>query len=293
MYNFINKDNTILSFDDISLKDLSNEDINDWINLLCINVEKRISEINNIKYDIFSHIKDFDFDSWLKNICDQILKIDNFTYPKWSKDLKKTGDYNEYEYNSIIAILDKTYALVRKIKERNPKNFNELLTKLSYHFIDRSRIIDNDDKDKYIPNKYVAYKLVTLFPKIFSANELITPFNQREYSEQIVIIKEILEIMYPELNEKNSMMDNYNKSYKAIYNRIQIYTVKDKKTMEYSIVFNVIGNNKEGDYYFHYNPKKNTFYIADILDIYQNNIIVSERFKSKLEDTDIKEQKKR
>ena len=293
LYNFINKDNKILSLDDVTLDDFSDNDIDDWINLLCLNIGKRISNITNIDYDLFSHMNNFDYDTWLKSICDKIYKIDDFSYTNWSKEMKKKIEYSEYDYNSIVAILDKTNALVKKIKKRDPKNFNELLVKLSYHFIDRSRIINLKDKEKFINNKYIAYKLVTLFPKIFSTNEIITPFNKREYSEQIVIIKEILEIMFPELNKNNSNINNYNEAYSPVFNRIQIYTIKNKETLDYSLIFNIVGDNKNGNYYFYYNPKKNTFHVADILEIYQKYIVVSERFKSILDDTSIATQKKR
>lgn len=293
LYNFINKDNRILSFDDLSLDDYSDEDINDWINLLCLNVELKISTISDISPDQLYHLENFDYNTWLQNICNKIHYIEDFSYTKWSKEMKKNINYNEYDYSSIVAILDKTNALVKKIKKRDPNNFNNLLCKLAYHFIDRSRIIDLTDKEKYVSNKYIAYKLVTLFPKIFSANDIITPFNNREYSEQIVLIKDILEMMFPELNKINSNMESYNDAYSPIFNRVQLYTIKNKETFDYAIILNVVGNNTQGDYYFYYNPKKNTFYIADILEIYQKYEIVSERFKSILEDTSIATQKKR
>jgi len=293
LYNFLNKDNKILSLDDVTLNDFSNNDIDDWINLLCLNVGKKISNITNIEYNVFSHIDDFNYEEWLKSICDSIYHIENFSYTNWSKEMKKNTKYSEYDYNSVVAILDKTNALVKKIKKRDPSNFNHLLTKLSYHFIDRTRLIDLNDKEKFINNKYIAYKLVTLFPKIFSANEIKTSFNNREYSEQIVIIKEILEIMFPELNRNNSNVNNYNEAYSPVFNRIQIYTIKNKENLEYSLIFNIVGDNKNGNYYFYYNPKKNTFHVADILEIYQNYVVVSERFKSILDDADITTQKKR
>ena len=40
---------------------------------------------------------------------------------------------------------------------------------------------------------------------------------------------------FPELNKNNSMIDNYNDSYSPIFNRIQIYTVKNKETLNTKI----------------------------------------------------------
>ena len=293
LYNYVNKDNKSLSFNNSTLKDFSDTDINDWINTLCLNVEKRISNINGQEYDLFYHIDNFNYDEWLKNICNKIHYIDDFTYTKWSKEIKSLYKYNEYDYNSVFAILDKTNAIVKKIKNRDTKNFNNLLIKLSYHFIEKNRIININNKSEFVSNKYIAYKLAILFPKIFGCNDAITPFNQREYSEQIVIIKEILEIMFPELNKKNSKIENYNNLYSSVFNRIQIYTIKSKKTQEYSIIFNVVGNNIEGNYYYYYNPKENKFYIADILEIFQEYVIVSERLVNIFDDYSNEGQKKR
>lgn len=292
LYNFINKEGRVMSFDDVSLYDFTDEEINDWINLLCLNVELKISSINNVEFDQTYYLNEFNYDMWLQKICNKIHPMEDFTYSKWSKEMKRNINYNEYDYNSILAILDKTNAIVNKIKKRNASNFNNLLIRLSYHFIDQSRIVDLNDKTTHINNKYIAYKLVTLFPKVFSANEIITPFNNKEYSEQIVIIKEILEIMFPELTKANSMIDNYNDAYSAVFNRLQIYTIKSKETGDYSIIINVIGNNSQGNYYFYYNPKNNTFHEADILEIYQKYVIVSERFKSILDDNNVSQRKR-
>ena len=293
LYNFVSKNNKVISFENTYLSEFEDYDINEWINLLCLNVGHRINEIVNVNFNINDYLDNFNYDNWLNNICNKFKKIDDFNYTKWSKEMKKENHFNPYDHDNIIAILDKTNTLVKSIKERNGINFNDLLIKLSYHFIDSKLIIDYNNQNKFIDNKYIAYKLITLFPKIFSANEIITPFNKREYSEQIVIIKEILEIMFSELNENNSKIDNYNDSYSAVFNRIQIYTVKNKETLNYSILFNVVGNNKSGNYYFYYNPKKNTFHVADILDVYQNYIIISERFKSILDDIDFDTQIKK
>ena len=294
LYNFYTNDSKMLSFDKCNLNDFRDEDINEWVYLLCQDITKRICLINNMSFEEVFDQKNFNYEEWLENICNKQLKLNGeFNYSKWSKEMKKDIKYNEYDYNSLLAILDKTNAIVTKIRNRDPKNFNNLLLKLSYHFIDRSRIIDLNNKTKFIENKYLAYKLVTLFPKIFSANDEITPFNKREYSEQIVLIKEILEIMFPELNKKNSNIENYNDLFSPTFNRIQTYTVKNKETLEYALIFNVVGDNKNGNYYFFYDPKKNIFHVADILEIYQDYVILSERFKSILEDTTIPEQKKR
>ena len=125
-----------------------------------------------------------------------------------------------------------------------------------------------------------------MFNTIFECNHRVNDFNKREYSEQVVLIKEIIEIMFSELNYNNSNIKDYNKKYSATSNRIHVYPIKKLDDGTYSIVFNIVGDNKLGDYYFFYDPKKNFFSSADILDIYNNYMIVSERFKNRLEEVE-------
>ena len=76
-------------------------------------------------------------------------------------------------------------------------------------------------------------------------------------------------------------MNGYNDKYSPIMNRIHTYPVKSLRTGNYSIVFNIIGDNKDGDYYFFYNPRENTFKVADALEIYNDYIVISERMKNR------------
>ena len=64
-------------------------------------------------------------------------------------------------------------------------------------------------------------------------------------------------------------------------NRIHIYPVKSLRTGIYSIVFNIIGNRDEDDFYFFYNPRENTFKVADALEIYSDYVVISERMKER------------
>ena len=295
LYNFYGE-NKLISFDDITLDELSEKDIKNWIILLCYKVSEKISEKTLLSIDksIFLE-QNWDYQKWLKNICetykdfiidsnsDEYKIDDNFVYNKWSKKIKQEIGFDLYDYDSILTIIDKTNALVNLISTKKNGTFNDLLCKLSFHFVPKDYILSEEDKKKGISNSYIANKLKTLFPIIFSANDIKTPFNNRNYSEQIVIIKEIIELMFPELTKNNSSID-YNDSYSAVFNRIHFYTIKNRKNGDYSIVLNIIGNNSSGDYYFFYDPKQNIFKIANILEIYQDYIIVSDRFKTRLEE---------
>ena len=102
------------------------------------------------------------------------------------------------------------------------------------------------------------------------------------YAEKVTIIKEILLLMFPEVNKSNSYtLDEYDDKYNAIFNRTQLYPIKNKKDGYYSILFNILGDIKSNDYYFFYNAKNNTFCFPNALDIYNDYIIISNRMKKR------------
>ena len=108
------------------------------------------------------------------------------------------------------------------------------------------------------------------------------------YAEKVAIIKEVLLIMFPEINKSNSCnLNEYDDNYNAVLNRIQIYPIKNKDDGYYSILFNIIGDNKNSDYYFLYNAKNNTFYVPNALDTYNEYIIISNRMKDRISIEDL------
>lgn len=76
----------------------------------------------------------------------------------------------------------------------------------------------------------------------------------------------------------------YDENYSPVFNRINLYSIKNKKSGEYSIVFHILDDETFADIYYFYDPKENEFKLADIIDIYSNFIIVSNRFKSNIEE---------
>ena len=304
LYNFQGKQN-LISFSKDYFNNISEQDWKLWIKKLCIFVTVKLEDITNYRIGYnFDGFDNFDYDKWLKTICTSLessilLQANNnsyignleeynikndFVYTKWSKKIKKDFNLNnEFEQDNILSILDKTNSLVNYIKTKNG-DFNNLLNRLAFHFINKEFVITKEEQQTNIGNTYIAHKFRTLFNYIFQCNKDITDFNNREYSEQVVIIKEIIELMFPELNQNNSYINNYNNKYSATQNRIHIYPIKNIHNNTYSLVFNIVGNNKIGDYYYLYNPKYNTFEAVDILEIYNDYMIVSERFKNRLED---------
>ncbi|MBQ8659381.1 MAG: hypothetical protein IJ475_00890 [Bacilli bacterium] len=307
LYNFDGAYGRRVSLLDDSLKSLHLEDWDAWIKLLCEFVEDKINSILPISHDFSVSGPNWNYDFWIKNVCSKIQKFiflqlnngvnsnfehlsvsDDFSYKSWSRKIKKEFNVpkNEYIYDSVLLILDKLNALVNYVKsDSDKKNFTKMFNSLSFHFIKPSSLYVNNLKDGYVSNYYIANKFMKVFVRHFGCNEYRNSFNDMDYSEQVVIIKEVISEMFPEINSLNcSNMCNYDERYSAILNRIQIYPIKNKKDGTYSIVFNVIGNlEDETDYYYFYNPKTNEFSIPNVFDLPYDYIIVSSRFKSLLD----------
>lgn len=293
-------------FETDSFSNMSSQDWEKWIRLMCEFVEDKINYLMPSQFNFSVVLPNWNYELWLKNLCIRIkdfvllqlssdgleysdeFKIDsNFSYKNWSRKLKKKFkvDKNEYEYDSLLLLVDKMNALVSYVKSPGPKNkFMDLFNSLAYHFIDRSSVFEKNIDDGFVSSHYIANKFFKVFCRHFGCNQLINDFNKMDYSEQIVIIKNVIVEMFPEINSINScQLEGFNPNYQAILNRIHIYPIKSKEDGSYSMVFNIVGDSKHGDYYYFYNPKTNVFQIANIPQIHMDYIIVSERFKSRLE----------
>lgn len=312
MMQFEGENGRTISFYDTPISSLSDGDWNKWIKVVCGEVLNKISAI--LGYDIYPipplESDHWNYEAWLLSLSFKIedelykffdlekdeinelsIQVDNFKYNKWSKKLKQKLDINGiYEHENIILILDKLNALVNCIKSKGKNgNMNSLLTSLSYHFINVYNLYENNiDEEGKLSSYYIANKFDEMFEKVFSCNEITTNFNMMSYSEQVVIIKEVLAIMFPEISvENSSMVDGYDERFSPVLNRIQIYPVKSKATGDYSIVFSVIGDDMDDDFYFFYDLKTNNFNYCNILDINNDYIFVSNRMKNKLSIEDL------
>lgn len=308
--NFKGDNGKYISFAQDDLVNLTDDDWHYFDKIVCEQVLNKISQILGYEIFIIPSIdsKHWNYESWLLNLCvqlqDKILKrmhpkdntdlsvnldLSHFEYNKWSKNIKAKYNSNTI-YDDILSILDKMNTLVKSTeKKETRKNVGVLLHKLGYHFIPKKYVYEkNINEDGYLSNCYIANKFNLLFPYVFSCNDVITDFNKMGYSEQVAIIKEIIMLMFPEVTKNNSSgLNGYNENYNAIFNRIQMYTVRNKETREYSIVFNIPSNNNENDYYFFYNPRKNLFQTVNFLDFCNDYIIASNRLKNKISIMDL------
>ena len=311
---FSNENNKIISFIDKDNYSLTNSDWNCWIKILCKNVLNRIQEILGYELFILPSIDSiyWNYEAWLLNLCVNIqydtfmifnnnkkedfkdveVDVENFKYNKWSKLVKNKFKMtkNSFDYDNIIVILDKMNALVNGAKSNGKNgNINTLFWEIAYHFIDENNLYETNISDEgFLSNYYIANKFNKLFQNIFSCNDGTTNFNQMGYAEKVTIIKEILLLMFPEVNKNNSnMLNSYDDNHNAILNRIQLYPIKNKSDGYYSILFNIIGDIKSNDYYFLYNAKTNTFCVPNALDIYNDYIIISNRMKNRVSIEDL------
>ena len=308
--NFKGENGKYISFTQDDLVNLTDDDWYYFNKIVCEQVLNKISQILGYEIFIIPNInsKHWNYESWLLNLCvqlqDKILKrmypkdntdinvnldLNHFEYNKWSKNIKAKYNSNT-TYDDILSILDKMNTLVKSTeKKETRKNVGVLLHKLGYHFIPKKYVYEkNINEDGYLSNCYIANKFNLLFPYVFSCNDVITDFNKMGYSEMVSIIKEVIMLMFSEITKNNSSkLNGYNENYNAIFNRIQMYTVRNKETKEYSIVFNIPSNNNENDYYFFYNPGRNLFRTFNFLDFCNDYIIVSNRLKNKMSIMDL------
>ena len=85
-----------------------------------------------------------------------------------------------------------------------------------------------------------------------------THFSKEGYSEQVVIIKDLLKQIFVEIKPSNcSKLPNYDDRYSAIENRIRIYPIKDKNNGEYVIGFRFWAAEDEDEISMVYIPSKN------------------------------------
>lgn len=304
----------MISLLDVPVSELTLDDWSNWVKVLCRLVHRRIEKIAEYKIfiDVYYDDPKWNYNDWIKEICTQTQRYlhkfldstheelwvsDDFVYSKWSRKMKKAIEsrYDEMPVDNVMNILDKTNILANMalIGEFN-RTFVKLFHELSYHFIKKDFLFETSKVNGVASSKYIAHKFKRLFTKIFSCNHELTDFNKMDYSEQIVIIKMIIDKFFPEFNRNNAVLEEwFNESYSIVQNRIQVYSVKHRETGDYSIVFHIVGDKSTGDTYYLFNPKINRFGSVNILNINSEYIIVSDRFKTRIEELEeIEEEKK-
>lgn len=297
------------------MDDISEEEWDYFERKVCGYVYDKICEILGFEIQVIPRVenKDWNYQSWLLSLSINLeqyiyeelskdgsieevpIDMDHFVFTKWSRTVKKKYDYDrkEFDYDNLLGIVDKLNSLILCIQNKGKtKDFMRLFHSLSFHFIPRNKIFENAlDSNGFVSSYYIASKFKTTFSAMYGCGEEQRPFNLMDYSEQVVMIKESLTSMFPELNYNNCKdMNGYNDLYSPVANRIQIYPIKNKTTGDYHIVFNIVGNQYDDDYYFLYDPKANRLSLTDVLDTYNDYYIVSERLKNRVSIDDVVEE---
>ncbi len=311
---FIGADGKEKSIYGFGYQELTPADWEIWKRIFCKLVIDKIEELLGYDLNVIPFVShpDWNYDVWLLRLCTVIqddlfrifdqedirdyrdirVDVSNFNYNKWSNALKKKLKIKSknYDYNNILLLMDRMNAVIGKIGPYfTPKGLKIMLDLMSYNFIPAEHVYENSiNEEGMLSNVYIANKFEKLFVKIFGCNDSIEDFNKMGYSEQIVIIKKVLEIIFPEITYDNSCeMEDYSDKYSPVSNRIHIYPIKRKDNGEYAVVFNIIGESSNEDYYFLYDLKTNTFGVCDIFDISTNYIIISERMKDRMNAEDV------
>ena len=305
------KEKTLLGY---GYQELTQEDWEIWKKIFCQFVINKIEELLGRELDVIPYVSNpqWNYDAWLFRLCsviqDDLFKmyntegiedlrdvrvdVENFNYKKWSLDLKKKFNIKSknYDYHNILLLMDRMNALLEKIGPHfTPQGFKVMFDLINYNFIPAEHIYENNiDENGMLSNSYIANKFEKVFAKVFGCNEGIDAFNRMGYSEQIVVIKRILEILFPEITYDNSCrIEDYNGKYTPVANRIHIYPIKRRDNGEYAVVFNILGESRYDDYYFLYDLRTNTFGVCDIFDISMDYIIISDRMRDRMNAEDV------
>mgnify|MGYP007069872176 CR=1 FL=1 len=295
-------------------KDLTPEDWEIWKRMFCTFIVNKLEEL--LGYDLnvipYTSNPEWRYDVWLMRLCTTIqddifrkydtedindyrdirVDVQNFQYTKWSNAIKKKFKIKSknYDYNNALLLIDRMNAILGNIGHNfSPKSFKVMFDLISYNFIPEDHVYENSiDENGMLSNTYIANKFEKLFARVFSCNEEKTAFNNMGYSEQVVIIKKILEYLFPEITiDNSSRIGDYDDKFSPVANRIHIYPIKNRDNGEYAIVFNIIGESRYDDYYFLYDLRSNRFGVCDIFDISMDYIIISDRMKDRMNAEDV------
>ena len=239
-----NKDNYFREFFRINNFNY-NEEVSDKSNLKSVR-----KKINDIKLkDLFTMLLN------IVNIEDRFIEFINVKKELETLENKINELINSKNYSSEDEVINLSFELYdlelkyeKVSKSLSISELNPMLNRTAYYFLingyGKNRIVNLKEKE-YISLNYIYNKFCLMFATILDCNyeglnETMSSssFSDQGYSEQVVIIKEILKNMFPELNPVNcSKFAKYNPKYSPVENRIRVYPLKDRKTGEYIIGF--------------------------------------------------------
>ena len=278
--------NNYLGVEDYSilLKNILNikEDIS--LSDILKNNKEQIKQLTNEREkDIISIVK---CANNLDHFFDEYIKLTE----KYESLKKKIDDYKGSDPNIIDNFQRELFSF--GLKSEKIKKESSMIQ--LYKTVKRLAYLLVKDEIEYKPGEYVTMEQVAtrfeiLFPRVFNCHfedyeaENSTSFSVQNYSEQIVIVKMMLRKMFNELSENNCEgIEDYDKSYSPIENRIRPFPLKDKETGEYCIGFRFASRDDESEIGYIYIPSLNLLRRRNPLIDQTKYWIVSERFNEHL-----------
>ena len=234
----------------------------------------------------------------------EIKTLDNSIKQRVSNYQKGAIVDKQFE-ERIYADSYKLFELEKKFdkvkKQLSISELNPMLNRIAYYFVNHDKdeiaIVDDDFKG-FVSQKYIYDKFCLLVPIMldinYNNNQTVdnTKFSCQNYSEQIVIIKDLLRNVFMELRPDHCFADTYNDSYSPIENRIRVFPMKDRQTGEYAIGFRFYANEDEDEVSLIYIPSKNRLREMDVLQDNNKYLIVSNSL-SKIDNLENIEDKKK
>lgn len=283
-FNFVDGvEESIKSFVIGVLNKIKVEDIDYNLSVMDL-VRKYKKDIKNTKYDdVVGMIKSV---ITIENRFDKYISLKNeYKVLESEFDTREFKNKDEiYELQRDLFNIDSELDKVKK--SLSIQKLNLMLDKLAYFFLKDKLTIRND---KYVPVEYIVNKFELMLPVVFDFNyngnnkARWTSFSIQGYSEQIVIIKQMLGKIFSELSEDNCKdIEDYSFRYTPVENRIKTYPLRDKDTFEYCIGFQFGCKLFENTNQYIYIPSSNLLRKSDPIKDNSKYFVVSERFNDEL-----------
>ena len=133
--------------------------------------------------------------------------------------IMKTMKYLFREIDDFVKKENKTHQDIVTIKE----NFLQKINAILLLFVDKESVYDN-----LTSNQYITDKTIYSFTKIFDIGNK-TEFNKMHLAEQLVIIKEVLELIFKDLDVDRTSQ-GYDEQKSAIKNRTLTTVIFEKRS---------------------------------------------------------------
>ena len=259
----------------------------DDLELFMLNNKKALKKMKNSKLSEFILLLKQVFELEHRFLALKEAKREITSFYMLHKDKE---DYNVTEYYRLAQNYKKAIANVSIIK------ISSILNHIAFYFL-KDQITINNPID-YVSTNYILTKFTVMFPLVFDCNYKnnrtvkVNSFSIQNYSEQIVVLKKVLSIIFSGLTEKNCAdIEDYDWKFTPLENRIQMFPLRDKISGEYSVGFRFGKKSEENAPEFIYIPSENLLKIRDPIEDKDKYWICSRRFNDTLKNAEDMEEK--